>query len=299
MAHADLNLVRTFVLLYETRSVTLTAQRLFVTQPSVSYALSRLREQFDDRLFVRGRNGMEPTVTARQLYPALRDGLQQLEATLASGRDFNPASCTRRFRLALTDLGEMSLLPRILPRLHAEAPGIELEVVALEIDRASDWLASGKVNAVICSRPLNAADVDRRALFEDRYVCLSDPQALGGEPLDLARFSAGRHVVVASASGHDLADEVMRRDGIERKVSLEIPHFSVLPQILQGSDLLAILPAQIASDFAARSSLVVSELPFPVPPFEVALYYQTGAERAPAQRWFYEGIVAAIGDQHA
>ncbi|MBD3895961.1 LysR family transcriptional regulator [Halomonas sp. ML-15] len=299
MAHADLNLVRTFVLLYETRSVTLTAQRLFVTQPSVSYALSRLREQFDDRLFVRGRDGMEPTVTARQLYPSLRDALHQLEATLASGRDFDPASCTRRFRLALTDLGEMSLLPGILARLHAEAPGMELEVVALEIDRAGDWLTSGKVNAVICSRPLAADGIQRRALFEDRYVCLSDPLALAGEPLSLARFSAGRHVVVASASGHGLAEEVMRRDGIQRKVSLEIPHFSVLPQILQGSDLLAILPAQIANGFAARTPLVVSELPFSVPPFEVTLYYHAGAARAPAQRWFCDGIVAAIGDHEA
>src|SRR5690554_6495692 len=99
MAHTDLNLVRTFVLLYETRSVTLASQRLFVTQPSVSYALARLREHFNDRLFVRSREGKEPTIVAQQLYPPLRHALSQLEATLESSREFSPGDCHQRFRL--------------------------------------------------------------------------------------------------------------------------------------------------------------------------------------------------------
>lgn len=134
MNQIDLNLMRTFVLLYETGSVTHTAERLYVTQPSVSYALARLRELFEDRLFVRTRQGMEPTIAARQLYPALRDALQQLQDAIESSRDFEPATCTRRFRLALTDLGEMALLPKLMRRLHEQAPQAELEVVPLEID---------------------------------------------------------------------------------------------------------------------------------------------------------------------
>ncbi|QJQ94196.1 MULTISPECIES: LysR family transcriptional regulator [Halomonadaceae] len=293
MAHVDLNLLRAFVLLFETRSVTLTADRLFVTQPSVSYALSKLRELFDDRLFVRSRQGMEPTMTARQLYPSLRDALRQLEATIESGRDFDPASCQRRFRLALTDLGEMSLLPAILHRLHAQAPGLELEVVPLEIARAEEWLTSGTVNAVICSRPIDTPGIERRIILKDRYVCLFDRTRFGDGKLTMERFTAGRHAMVASSSGHGLAEEVLNRLEVPRKISLEVSHFSILPRILHGSDLLAILPWQITTAFA-EAPLEWCELPFAVPEFDVALYWQAQACRSPSQRWFCDTIIEAV-----
>lgn len=294
MSLPDLNLVRVFVLLHDTASVTLTAERLCVTQPSVSYALSRLRELFDDRLFVRTRHGMEPTMTARQLYPPLRDALSQLEATIDGSRGFDPAGCTRRFRLALTDLGEMALLPAILKRLHGQAPGMELEVVPLEIDRVEEWLLSGKINAAICSRPIEAQGLARRTVLRDRYVCLGRAEVLGPEPLTLERFTAARHAVVASSSGHGLAGEVMRRLGIQRKVSLEVPHFSILPRLLLDSDLLTILPVQIAREFVRDTPLALRELPFPVPEFDVTLYWHARTRHSPAQRWFCDGIVAAL-----
>lgn len=300
MTHVDLNLIRTFVFLYETGSVTLAAERLYVTQPSVSYALGRLRELFDDRLFVRSRQGMEPTMVARQLYPSLRDALQQVQDTLESSRDFDPATCTRRFRLALTDLGEMALLPGILRRIQDQAPRAELEVVPLEIERVEEWLMSGKVNAVICSRSLDTAGIGRRVILRDRYVCLLNRQRFGEGSLSMERFIAGRHVTVTSSSGHGLAEEVMSRLGIQRKISLEIPHFSVLPRILHDSDLMAILPVQIAAGFAEHSPLAIHELPFDVPEFEVALYWQAQASRSPSQRWFCDAILAGVAEsRHA
>ncbi|MDW5377623.1 LysR family transcriptional regulator [Halomonas sp. HP20-15] len=296
MATVDLNLVRVFVTLYAARSVTLAAERLHVTQPSVSYALARLRELFGDRLFVRSRDGMEPTFTAIQLYPALRDSLAQIDSVLEGNREFEPRHSRRRFRLALTDLGEMALLPRILAHLHAQAPEIELEVVPLEIDKAEDWLATGKVNAVICSRPIAAASIERRVVLSDeRYVCLLNrDHSTIGDSLSLEQFIQARHAVVAASTGHGLAEDVLREQGLQRKVSLKVSHFSSLPRILQKSDLLAILPEQIASTFAREAPLKVLDLPFEVPPFEVALHWQAHTARSPAQHWFCESIVAAI-----
>ncbi len=80
MSPIDLNLIRTFVTLYEAGSVTLAAERLFVTQPSVSYALARLRELFDDALFTRTRDGIQPTFVAEQLYGTFRESLTRIEA---------------------------------------------------------------------------------------------------------------------------------------------------------------------------------------------------------------------------
>ncbi|GHB14923.1 LysR family transcriptional regulator [Modicisalibacter luteus] len=296
MSTIDLNLVRVFVTLYDARSVTLAAERLHVTQPSVSYALSRLRALFDDRLFVRSRDGMEPTFTAMQLYPGLRDSLAQIDSVLESSKEFEPRRSQRRYRLALTDLGEMSLLPRLLAHLHAQAPDIELEVVPLEIDKVEDWLATGKVNAVICSRPISSAGVERRVLVSDeRYVCLLNREhSFIGDSLTLEQFIQARHAVVAASTGHGLAEDVLRERGLQRKVSLKVSHFSSLPRILQESDLLAILPERIASAFVREAPLKLLELPFDVPLFEVALHWQSHTTRSPAQRWFCDSIVEAI-----
>ncbi len=296
MAAIDLNLVRVFVTLYDARSVTLAAERLHVTQPSVSYALSRLRDLFGDRLFVRSRDGMEPTFTAMQLYPVLRDSLAQIDSVLESNNEFEPRHSQKRFRLALTDLGEMSLLPRILVYLHAQAPDVELEVVPLEIDKVEDWLATGKVNAVICSRPINAAGIERRVLLSDeRYVCLLNrDHATIGDSLNLEQFIQARHAVVAASTGHGLAEDVLHEQRLHRKVSLKVSHFSSLPRILRESDMLAILPEQIASTFAREAPLKVLDLPFEVPTFDVALHWQSHTARSPAQRWFCESIIDAI-----
>lgn len=154
MSNIDLNLIRTFVILYETRSVTKTADLLFVTQPSVSYALSRLRDLFKDKLFIRNKNGMEPTAISQQLYEEFSHSLSMIENTVANVQTFDPAVSHKRFRVAMTDLGEMALLPAIVARLQIEAPNIEMKVIPLEIDKVDEWMSSGKIDAVICSRPI-------------------------------------------------------------------------------------------------------------------------------------------------
>lgn len=295
MSRIDLNLIRTFVTLYATRSVTLAAERLYVTQPSVSYALSRLRELFDDRLFVRTRDGMEPTFTAMQLYATFQESLAQIDNVIENSRHFEPEHSVKRFRLAMTDLGEMALLPIILRHLYAQAPNIELEVVPLEIDKVDEWLMTGKINAVVCSRPLASAGIEKRVILRERYVCLlSQRHATIGEQLSLEQFTRQRHAVVTPSSGHGLAEEVMNRLGIQRKVSLAVPHFSILPRILLENDLLAILPQQIAAVFAKEAPLKVLDLPFEVPPFDVALYWQGRSSQSPSQSWFCESIIEAI-----
>ena len=129
------NLIRTFVTL-EAGSVTLAAERLFVTQPSVSYALARLRELFDDALFTRTRDGIQPTFVAEQL-GTFRESLTRIEGAVQSVRHFDPATTERRFRIALTDLGEVGFLSLILERLTRDAPFAEVEVLPLQWTRSA------------------------------------------------------------------------------------------------------------------------------------------------------------------
>ena len=293
MAQIDLNLIRTFVTLYEAGSVTAAAERLFVTQPSVSYALARLRELFDDPLFSRSRDGIQPTFVAEQLYATLREALTRIEGAVQSTRQFDPATTERRFRIALSDLGELGFLPLILARLTREAPLAEVEVLPLQVDEVGDWLASGKVDTAICRQAVPGSR--SRVLIQERYVCLlSADHPRIGERLELPGYLAERHVVVTRTSGHGIAEDVLQAMKLERRIALRVPHFSVLPKIIPGTDLLTILPAQIARMFVAEGGLKMLELPFAVPAFEVSLHWRASSEQSAALEWFRNAIADAI-----
>ncbi len=292
----DLNLIRVFVKLYEARSVTLAAQQLFVTQPSVSYSLAKLREIFKDQLFVRSRDGMEPTSLASQLYPVLQQSLGQIDEVVDGGKSFDPELSSRRFVIAMTDLGELSLLPGIFGHLQREAPNLVLEVKPLEIDKAEDWLLTGAVDAVICSARLSASCIERQVILEERYVCAINKQfAPTGGPLTLEHFKAQRHALISRSLGHNIADDVLNDIGLERRIGLVLAHFSILPSILSATDLMVILPRKIAQSFAAMAPLQIYDLPFQVPSVQVALYSRAADSRPPALRWFLEAVASAVG----
>ena len=136
MRDFDLNLVRTFVLLYETRSVTATAESLHVTQPTISYSLQKLRRRFSDELFRRTGGGLVPTTTARALYEPLHSALSEIETAVSGAWSFDPSTARAAFTLCLSDLGEISLLPRLMAALPGRAPGVTLTVRPLDVDRA-------------------------------------------------------------------------------------------------------------------------------------------------------------------
>lgn len=301
MAGFDLNLITTFVTLYETQSVTLTADRLCVTQPSVSYALAKLRDQFDDALFVRNQHGMQPTRLATQLYGGFKDASRSIDTAVSEARKFAPATSRRNFRLALSDLGEMALLPLVLERLNQIAPNIELEVVPLEIDQVSAWLNDGHIDAAICSRALQGAGIVHHRLMSEHYCCLVDeahPRI--GARMSMEQFLAELHVIVTRTSGHGMAEDVLQKMGAERRVRLRIPHFSVLPKIIPGTEMITILPTRIARSFCEQplaKPLKVVDLPFDVPPFEVTLHWHARSEKSTALTWFCKQIEVALGEQ--
>lgn len=300
MAQFDLNLVTTFVTLYETQSLTITAERLFVTQPSISYALGKLREQFDDPLFVRSSQGMQPTRLAAQLYTGFKQAARCIDESVAEARKFEPGHSSRQFRLALSDLGEMALLPKLMGELNVLAPNIELEIIPLEIDQVGTWLNDGHIDAAICSRVISGSGLASKKLVSERYVCLMD----AGHPrigldLTMEQFLAEPHVLVTRTSGHGMAEDVLQKLGVKRRIKLRIPHFSVLPKIIPGTELLVILPSQIADSFCEMPltrPLKMLELPFDVPSFEVTLHWHSRSTQSTGLSWFFKQIQTTLGD---
>ena len=237
----DLNLLRVFDAVLHERGVTAAAGRLGLTQPAVSNALARLRAQFGDPLFVRTAGSMDATPFARELAEPVRQALALLESALAHGPGFDPATATRAFRFYMSDVGQIEFLPPLVERVQREAPGVRLEAVALEVDDIADALAAGALDVAIGFLPGLAAPVRRQPVFKDPYLCLmrADHQI---RSLTKKNFLNASHALVTYRGGHRVVEEALERAGLARKVALRVPHFTVVPMILEKSDLILTLP---------------------------------------------------------
>lgn len=290
----DLNLTRTFLSIYDHRSVTRAAEELSLTQPTVSHALGRLRRALRDPLFVRGPAGYEPTRRASELAAVFRQAVVAVDDAVDADRAFDPSTTARAFRLCLTDLGENTFLPRIMKRLAAEAPGASLEVVPMQITRVQDWLAHGEVDGAIASVPIQVSG-RRSIVADDHYVCVLPRTAAAADPrMTWDAFLALKHVALDPAAGHDQVEQAIRAQQVERDIALRVPHFSAIAAVVVGCDMAAVLPYQMAVTMAEQWPVAIRELPFSMPRFEVALYWDAAISSSGAGAWFLELVADAL-----
>lgn len=290
----DLNLVRAFIAIYETRSVTAAAGRLDLTQSTVSHALARLRVAYADRLFTRGALGLVPSALCERLYEQLHGALSNIESSLEQ-HGFRPEDSTRRFRIAMSDIGALFFIPPLLRRFQQVAARLQIEFVELSGSLVSD-LATGALDLAVGNLPDLHAQTREALLFRERYVCLvSADHPVTRTGLDLAAFSGGRHVMVTSpSSGHALVEGVLAQKGIQRNVVALVPQFSILPGVLQNSDLLVILPERIAREFSTYRRLVSLDLPVPVPGFDVRMHWHARSEGSRAHKWLRREVLETL-----
>jgi DNA-binding transcriptional LysR family regulator len=294
----DLNLVRVFVTIYEAKSVTAAAERLFLTQPSVSYALSKLRDALHDPLFVRGQDGMVPTMCGELTYKKFSAAIASIDSAVELTKRFDPETSSQRFRLAMSDIGELIFLPPILQQLQREAPNVELEVVQVAVSEVAGWLAAGKVDAAIGNLPGLMSSEKNIKLFSERYVCLlRKKHSTIGDALSLESFIAAKHILVSSPfSGHRLIEDILRQHGVSRKVALQIPHFSHIPQLVANTDLLVTLPSTVGRLFESTGFLRTLDIPVDIPHFEVRMFWHEHQEEKASHRWLRNMIFDALSE---
>lgn len=296
MRDFDLNLVRTFVLLYETRSVTATAESLHVTQPTISYSLQKLRRRFSDELFRRTGGGLVPTTTARALYEPLHSALSGIETAVSGAWSFSPSTARAAFTLCLSDLGEISLLPRLMAALPSRAPGVTLTVRPLDVDRAADQLGRGEIDAFIASPLISSQRVARVPLFSEGYlgmVAANHPRL--GARVGFDALAAERHVTVFGPTGHDGPRRALEAHGLLDRVVLEVTRFAALPYLVQDGELVAMVPRLVAEMFAAQHRVRLFELPLEVEPAQVSVYTRHTHARSPAQHWLVTFMREVLG----
>jgi len=293
----DLNLLRVFDAVWHDKGVTPAAARLGLTQPAVSNALARLRKAFGDALFVRTAAGMDPTPFARELAEPVRQALALLESALAHGPGFDPATATRAFRFYMSDLGQIEFLPPLVERVQRDAPGVRLEAVALEVDDIASALAAGALDLAIGFLPGLGAPVRRQALFKDPYLCLmrADHEV---RSLSKKTFLNASHVLVTYRGGHRVIEEALERAGLSRRIALRVPHFTVVPMVLERTDLILTLPARVARVYERRGNFKALPPPVPIPPADVGVHWHERFEADAGNRWLREQIVELFAAAH-
>lgn len=292
----DLNLIKVFLSIYEAGSVSEAARRLHLTQPSISYALGRLRKQMNDPLFTRSRDGMLPTLMADQLYPILFKSVTEIEHALAFTKTFNPANSNRTFKLALSDLGTVFFLPRIMKELKKEAPFIRVEVVSSEVEEIENWFQRERIDAAVGNLGFLKDRFQSKKIFDENYACLissNHPRIKDG--LSVEQFTQEKHVEISQSTGHLHISRILSQIQSETQITLKIPHYAVLPNIIADSDLIACLPTRVAKLYAEQhANLRVVVLPIAVPSFEVNVFWKNQLEEFNAQSWFCHTIYRTL-----
>src|SRR5574338_366704 len=292
MNQIDLNLVRVFVAIFETQSATAAAERLNITQPTVSYGLGKLREALADRLFVRDRRSLKPTPRAALLYPKFRDALTSIGNAIEETQNFDPETASRIFSIAMTDIGSLYFLPALEADFRDKAPRIGIEIRQVPVDEIVDQLASGKLDAAVGNLPSLGGQTRSTVIFRERYVCLmgkAHADAIG--QLTMEKFLASRHVAVSSTySGHRLAEDALQDLGISRRIVVRTPYYTALPQLIANSDLVVLLPSRIARIFASQTEVVALPAPMELTEFDVKMSWHPRHEANPALHWLLERI---------
>ncbi|WP_291278493.1 LysR family transcriptional regulator [Galactobacter sp.] len=291
----DLNLLRTFLAVFDHGSVTAAADELRLAQPTVSHALGRLRKIVGDPLFVRTGSRLVPTSRSVELAPVVRRDLASLDEVLSADRVFDPVTTQRRFTIALSDVGETSFLAPIMRLLNGEAPGASLLAVPTDVDEVAGWLRRGEVDAAVASIPLDV-DGSSTILANERYVAmLPSDLVLAGPTLTAADLAGHPRAVVSKAAGHALIEETVRELGMTTEAVVNVRHFSVLPQLVQGAGIIGFAPAQMAQTVASVWGLRLAELPDPSPRFDVNLFWDEATSKDNrARRWFIDLVRRAL-----
>ncbi|WP_178082621.1 MULTISPECIES: LysR family transcriptional regulator [unclassified Pseudomonas] len=261
----DLNLLVILDALLSEQHVTRAAERLHLSQPAVSHALARLRDLLGDPLLVRAGSGLVPTARALELAAPLAEILAQVQSLLAPNI-FDPASARRTFRLAMSDYGAAIILPGLIRTLRAEAPGIDLQISHASREGMVEGLLNGDIDLAAGVLPELPGELRSTPLFEERYVCLLDRQSLpAGGVLDLPTYLSRPHVLLEMrGSGTPEIERTLTALRERRRVAISLPHWSVAPQFISGTDLILTVASRALNEVDDESLIVVP------PPFEIA-----------------------------
>jgi len=290
----DLNLLRVLQAVLAEKSATRAAKRLHVTQSAVSNALGRLRSALGDPLLVRNARGLSATPRARALEPQLASIMRAVAALLGDEPGFDPGATTREFTLACADYCTTILGPPLCELLRARAPRATLRFVPLEQLSDGEGLA-GTIDLHVGMPSQVPSGCSSASLFKDSFVCaLSRRSRPTPRRLSLKAYLAAEHVRVSVLSStHDPVDLALAKRGLSRRVVLTVPHFSVVPLLVERG-YVATLSRRLAQTQARSYELSLCEPPLALGERAARMIWHDRTDVDPGSRFLRQLVRDAV-----
>lgn len=295
--HLDLNLLELFECIWRTRNLTGAGERLGLSQPAVSRGLARLRETYGDELFVRHRRGVEPTAFAQTLAEPVATALAIVRRTIEKPH-FSPAEDSRRFRIALSDIGERYFMPRLAGWLSDHAPYVSIDTVSVSREQLLTGLGAGEIDLAVGFLPGLGKQVHEKRLFEEKYVYI----ARAGHPKVDGHLSAGQlrelpHVVgTPQGTRHAAAvEKVLMGPRVRAVVAMRVGSFLSVGPIVADSDLVAVVPSNLAELVSEHVGLQLIAPPVRFPSFGVSMVWHRRFHGDPGGIWLRQVLTELFG----
>ncbi len=297
----DLNLLVALEALLEEKNVTHAGVRLSTSQSAMSGSLARLRRHFNDELLIRVGREYELTPLAERLLPVVQGSLQKAEEALSLTRYFDPERSRQRFSVVMSDYVMTVLVEPLLRAIAAEAPGVRIDFHPIVDGQLETETHLRCHDLMIVPLGYQLPGVSE-AVMHDRFVCIVDP----GNPrlvdgrLTLRDLAEMPHAACAIGKSHTPAERQLETLGIIPKVQVSTPGFSVLPFLVSGTDLVAMVPERLARRYEGFARCAVVPAPFPDVPLVEAMYWHHNRHADPAHRWLRDtvrGVGAALGEE--
>ena len=290
----DLNLFIAFEVIYNERNLTKAGEVLGITQPAVSNALSRLRDLFDDELFVRTSKGMVPTTVAQNIAKDIKEGLNIFRSTISDSSTFIPETARTTFKISMGDTSSYRLLPKLFKALGKKAPEIDFISYLTPRRETPRELAAGNIDFSIDPPIHTESTLMHSKLFEDNYVLMVrryHPIAKM-KKIGLEDYLGLSHLLISERStGMGHVDISLFKLGLTRRIALRAQHLLLAPHVLGNTD----LALTSTKSFARANNQKTFDLPFKVDPLVLHLYWHETKQNDPANKWVRELILKSYG----
>ncbi len=295
LSEIDLNLLVAFLAIYEERSVTAAAQRLFLGQPAMSAALKRLRSLLADDLFIRVGRTMQPTRKAEAIAPEIRAILEQLEQLLATNQTFDPATARRGVAIGTSDYASLVVMPHLLTHCAMVAPGLDFQLIGFEKDDAAMLLEQGTVELVLGVFPEAPRQTEMVPLFEEYLVGIArkDHPVIESDHISLEDFARLYHVLHTLRRDRiGYVDSLLDEAGFKRRIAVTTSHMLIIPSLVAASDLVALIPSRIAMNCSTSGTLQQFKPPIATKPWSMAMVWSCLADADPLNQWLRETLIS-------
>lgn len=277
LARIDLNLFRVFVAIYKEKNLTRASEQLFLSQPAVSHALARLRDHFNDPLFIRDGHGVVPSPLAKRLWPTIEQSLQLMQQAIQSTHDFQPARDLTHLTIAMNDEYEWIYLPYIIQHLTQFNPNLQLNSVRIDRKNLRHELSTGKIDFAIDVEHSVEESINYECFSKDQFVVISRNQhpLLSSAELTKEIYLEAKHITVSSRpTGRVFEDFFLSKQGIKRTISFRCQQYETAIRLITQTDHLLTIPQrQIAYFKDDYPQLKVHPLPIDIDGYQMNLYW--------------------------